>query len=102
MRSYKYTSALLLLCLLAPPLATADSVPAVLNQARAVYKQADALQGAWLSTGKLIKDAEQALQKGDTDSARRLAKRARTEAQLSLEQAKEQQQHWAEPPYIRQ
>jgi Rad3-related DNA helicase len=97
-----YSSALLLLCLLAPPVHADDGVRTILDEARAIDNQANALQGAWVTTEQLIKNAEQALKKGDTKTALHLAKKARTEAQLSLSQAKDQQKNWAEPPYIRQ
>lgn len=101
MRVTRFSSLLLLFCLLAPPLHADDNVHAILNEARAIDKQADAAQGAWLSTGELIKKAEQALQKGDTQMATQLAKKARMQAQQSLIQARDQQKNWAEPPYIR-
>lgn len=102
MRISIYSSALFLLCLLAPAAHAGDSVHAILDEARVIDKQADTLHGAWLSTGKLIKKAEQTLKSGDTKTALQLAKKARIQAQLSLRQAKDQQKHWAVPPYLRE
>ena len=84
-----------------PMLSAAESVDTVLAQARDYYQQADKLQGAWLSTEKLIKKAQQALQHGDQTKARQLAQQARHEAKLSLNQARDQAKNWREPAYIK-
>ena len=73
----------------------------VLTEAREMYKKADSLQGAWISTGKIIKQTEKALQTNKKSIALKLAKKARKEARLSYEQATEQLQNWSEPSYIR-
>lgn len=86
---------------LATPAFAADTADAVLNEAKGLFKQANDLQGAWVTTEKLIKEAEQALKKGDQKTALQLAKKAKMEADLSITQAKEQVKNWAEPPYVR-
>lgn len=78
----------------------AESVNDILKETKVLYKKADKLQGAWVTTGKLIKKAEAALKKGDKSNALKLAKTARLEAKLSVAQAEDQVKHWAEPPYI--
>lgn len=78
-----------------------ESVNDVLKETKALYKKADKLQGAWLTTGKLIKKAEAALKKGNKAKALKLAKKAKTEARMSIAQAEEQATKWAEPSYIK-
>ena len=85
-----------------PATVTADAPEAVLNEAKALFKQANDLQGAWISTEELIKKAEEALKKGDNNAATQLAIKAREEAQASVLQANDQLKNWSEPPYIRQ
>ena len=78
-----------------------ESVNDVLEETKALYKKADKLQGAWVTTGKLIKKAEVALKKGNKAKALKLAKKAKTEARMSIAQAEEQATKWAEPSYIK-
>lgn len=101
MRHFIFSLILLPLLLVTLPALADNSAQAILNEAKAVFKQADELQGAWVTTEKLIKGAEEALKKGDTKAAMQLATKAKVEADMSLAQAKEQQKNWAEPPYIR-
>ena len=79
----------------------AESVNNVLEETKALYKKADKLQGAWLTTGKLIKKAEAALKKGNKSKALKLAKKAKAEAKMSIAQVEEQATKWAEPSYIK-
>ena len=78
----------------------AESANDVLKETKVLYKKAAKLQGAWVTTGKLIKKAEAALKKGDKANALKLAKKARLEAGLSIAQAEEQAKNWSEPAYI--
>jgi len=86
--------------LMSPLTQAAESVNDVLKEAKALHKKADTLQGAWVTTAKLIKKAEATLKKGDKTKALKLAKMARLEARSSIAQAKAQAKNWAEPPYI--
>ena len=79
----------------------AESVHDVLQETKALYKKADKLQGAWVTTGKLIKKAEAALKKGKKRSALKLAKKAKKEALMSIVQAEAEATKWAEPSYIK-
>ena len=72
----------------------------VLTEARELHKKADNLQGAWLTTEKLIKQADKALNNKKI-IALQLANKARKEARLSYSQAKDQLQNWSEPSYIK-
>lgn len=87
--------------LFTPVLHAEESVSDVLIETKALYKKADTLQGAWTTTGKLIKKAEAVANKGDKSKALTLAKKARQEARLSIAQAEEQAKNWAEPAYIK-
>jgi hypothetical protein len=81
--------------------ASDQQVKKAIADAKAEFKQAIAVQGGWTSTEKLLKNAEQSLAKGDKDTALKLAKQAKHEAKLSIDQAKTQQKKWSEPAYIR-
>jgi hypothetical protein len=83
-----------------PTIWAAETADQVLKETKVLYEKAEKLQGAWVTTGKLIKEAEVALKKGDQASALKLADKARTEARLSITQAEEQAKNWTEPPYI--
>lgn len=78
----------------------AESVNDILKETKALYKKADKLQGAWLTTGKLIKKSEAELKKGNKHKALKLAKKAKAEAAMSIAQAEAQATKWAEPSYI--
>lgn len=86
--------------LFSPTLLAAESAKSVLTETKTLFKKADKLQGAWITTGKLIKKAEAALKKGDKAKSLKLAKKARLEARMSISQAEEQLKNWAEPSYI--
>ncbi len=98
----KFTSIILfsVLFLFSPVIHAAESISDVLKETKMLYKNAAKLQGAWVTTGKLIKKAEAALKKGDKSTATKLANKARTEAKLSIAQAEEQAKNWTEPSYI--
>lgn len=87
--------------LFCPALQAAESTNDVLKETKVLYKKAAELQGAWVTTGKLIKKAEAALKKGSGAKALKLAKKARLEARMSIAQAEEQAKNWAEPAYIK-
>ncbi len=78
-----------------------ENASKILGEARNFYKQADELQGAWISTGKLIQRAEQAIKSGNREAALKMAKKARFEAKHSLEQARDQLTNWSEPSYLK-
>ena len=78
-----------------------ENADKILSETKELYKQAVKLQGAWVTTDKLIKNAQKAIKEGDQVTALKLAKKAKVEALLSIEQAEHQAKHWAEPAYIR-
>lgn len=77
-----------------------ESANDVLRETKVLYKKADQLQGAWTTTGKLIKQTEDELKKGNKTTALKLAKKAKKEAVMSIAQAEQQATQWAEPLYI--
>ena len=91
-----------LLLLFLPVLSyAANTAQQILNDAIVINKKADALQGAWISTQNLIKKAKVAITSKNNNEALKIAKKAKSEAQLSLQQAQEQLKNWAEPPYVK-
>ncbi len=78
----------------------ANDVTQAITEAKAAQKKADALEGGWVSTDKLIKKAEQAAAKGDNKKALQLAEKAKKEAKLAQAQAEHEQKHWTPPPYL--
>jgi hypothetical protein len=76
-------------------------VAKAIDAAKAAFEKAVAEQGGWVSTKKLIKDAELTAAKGDTDKAKHLADRAKHEAELSYQQALNEKKAWSEPDYIK-
>ena len=66
-----------------------DGVAAAIAAAEAALKKADAVGGGWRDTEKLIKEAKAALEKGELDSAMKLAKTAAEEGKLGEQQAME-------------
>jgi hypothetical protein len=74
-------------------------VQKAITAAKAAQKKADDLQGGWVSTDALIKQAEKAAAKGDNKTAMELASKARREAELAHAQAEYERQHWSPPPY---
>jgi len=83
-----------------PAVSAVESSKSVLSESKILFKKADKLQGAWVTTWKLIKKAEAAIKKGNQKEGLKLAKKARSEARMSIEQAEEQLKNWVEPPYI--
>ncbi|MDH5409473.1 MAG: hypothetical protein OEY00_12750 [Gammaproteobacteria bacterium] len=103
MKKYIHYIAIIgLLSVMVVPVQAAASASAVLAEAKQLFKKADKMQGAWVTTDKLIKKAEAAMKKGDKKAALKLATKAKQEAQLSITQAEEQLKNWSEPSYIRQ
>ncbi len=95
-----YITILGVVLFLSPVLHAKESVEKILMETKMLYKKAAKIQGAWVTTGKLIKKSEAALKKGDRPTAEKLANKARVEVRLSIKQAEEQAQKWSEPSYI--
>lgn len=68
--------------------------------AKAAQKMADSLQGAWVTTDKLIEQAEKANDEGEKERALKLANKAQREAELAYAQADHERKHWSPPPYL--
>ena len=81
-------------------LLVANLITAV-EEAKAAYKKADSVKGAWTNTPKLIKKAEAAAAKGDKAKALELAEKAKKEAELGYKQAVHERENWSPPPYAR-
>ncbi|MCP4702282.1 MAG: hypothetical protein GY862_36300 [Gammaproteobacteria bacterium] len=91
----------IILCLSGNVYAGTDAeVQGAIDAAKAASQKADAVQGAWLNTGKLIKKAEAAAAGGNKSLALKLAKKARKEAELARAQAIYEYKHWTPPPYL--
>lgn len=99
-KNITFFSLLSVVFLYCPLTQAAESIHDVLQETKALYKKADKLQGAWTTTGKLIKKAEVALKKGNKEKALNLAKKAKVEAEMSIAQAQDQARKWSEPSYI--
>lgn len=80
-----------------PKVAKAESMIASADKAR---KQAASVDGEWRDTGKIIKQAEAALQAGDTLKAMQLAAKAHQQAVLGYQQAMDQKDLQM-PSYLR-
>ncbi len=68
--------------------------------AKAAQQKADSLQGAWVTTDKLIEQAETASAEGKKEEALKLAGKAQREAELAYAQADHERKHWSPPPYL--
>lgn len=71
-----------------------------IGAAKAAQDKADSLQGAWVTTDKLIEQAEKANAEGNEEKAIELANKAQREAELAYAQADHERQHWSPPPYL--
>lgn len=78
---------------------SAADVQKAIAAAKTAQNKADDLQGGWISTDALIKQAEKVAAKGDNKKALELAAKARREAGLAQAQAEHERQHWSPPPY---
>ena len=66
-----------------------DTAPAdqAISAAEAARKKAASVGGEWRDTGKLIKKAKAAAEKGDSEKAVKLATEARKQGELGYQQA---------------
>lgn len=91
----------MLLCLNVPVWAVDEAqVKQAIEDAKNAFNKAVAEQGGWVSTSKLLKDAQLNAAKGDKQKALELAKQARREAELSYAQSAKQKENWSEPEYL--
>lgn len=72
-----------------------------IEQAKQAQDKAASLNGGWVTTDKLIQQAEAALAKGEDNKAVALAEEAKQDAELAYAQAKNQSEHWSVPPYAK-
>ena len=90
------------LCLSAPAWAVDEQqVKQTIEEAKNAFDKAVAEQGGWVSTSKLLKDAQLSAAKGEPQKALDLASQAKREADLSYAQSVAQKQNWSEPEYLR-
>jgi hypothetical protein len=73
-----------------------------IEAAKTAFEKAVAEQGGWVSTKKLLTDAQLSAAKGNQQKAMELANRAKREAELSYAQSVKQKQNWSEPAYLGQ
>ena len=76
-------------------------VQKAVEMAKQTFEKAVKEQGGWVDTKKLIKSAELSATKGDKKNALKLAEQARREAELSYQQALNQEKNWSEPAYLK-
>ena len=76
------------------------NVQQVIAAAKATQKKAGSLQGAWVTTDKLIEQAEKASAEGEKEKALKLAIKAQREAELAYAQADHERKNWSPPPYL--
>lgn len=62
--------------------------------ADAARKKAASMNYEWRDTGKILKQAKKAADKGDYQTAEKLANKARMQGEMAVAQAKEQEQLW--------
>ena len=93
-------SAIVILCALSGVQAGEADTQKAIDSAKAAQKKADSLHGGWVTTDKLIKQAEKANAAGDKEKALKLAKKAHKEAELAYVQAEHEREHWSPPPYL--
>jgi histidyl-tRNA synthetase len=70
------------------------SFNATYEAADAARKQAASMSYEWRDTGKMLKKAREAADKGDYASANKLAMKAQMQGKMAVAQAKEQEQAW--------
>jgi hypothetical protein len=92
---------IVVLCLSAPVGAVDEQqVKQAIEQAKSAFDKALAEQGGWVSTSKLLKDAELNATKGEKQKALELASQAKREAELSYALSVKQKETWSEPAYL--
>ena len=67
--------------------ATAADAQMMIEQAEKSRKRAASVEGEWRDTGKIIKQAQAALKKGEYDEAMKLAKKAKMQGEMGYQQA---------------
>jgi hypothetical protein len=77
--------------LLADPAAAS---PSLVEQAEAARKEADALGFEWRDTAKLIKQAREALDKGQKEESDKLASLALLQGKAAVAQARSTEKNW--------
>jgi hypothetical protein len=82
--------------LLADPAAAVPAAPssALIDQAEAARKEADALGYEWRDTASLIQSAREALQKGDQAESDKLASKALLQARAGKAQGQYMAKNW--------
>ena len=72
------------------PTTTKDDAMAAINMAKQEQAKANKVNFEWRDTGKIIKQAEEALKKEDYATAVKLANKAKTQGMLAQQQYEEQ------------
>lgn len=92
----------LIFCLSMPAWAVDEQqVKQAIEEAKNSFDKAVAEQGGWVSTSKLLKDAQLSAAQGKQQKALELANQAKREAELSYAQSAKQKDNWSEPDYLR-
>jgi histidyl-tRNA synthetase len=77
-----------------PVSADEKSFNAAYEAAESARKKAASLNYEWRDTGKMLKKAKKSADKGDYETAEKLAKKARMQGEMAVAQAHEQEQLW--------
>ncbi len=88
------TVALLAVILSSGELRAESTAKELIKQAEAAQKDAADIGYEWLGTGALIKNAQDALEKGQEQEARNFAQRALREGKLAFEQGQNMKKNW--------
>jgi hypothetical protein len=96
-------SVLALSCLFTAPLiAGGDSFESALKAAKEAQKKAASVGGEWRDVGKFLKKAEKAAKDGDAKKAMKLVKKATSQCELGIAQAKAESEKPIEfPSYMK-
>ena len=70
------------------------SFKATYDAAESARKKAASMKYEWRDTGKMLKKAKEAADKGDYKTAEKLAKKAKMQGEMAVAQANEQEQLW--------
>ena len=98
MRKIAYITAVmgasLLVACVGNTVADEKSFNASYEAAEAARKKAASVKYEWRDTAKILKQAKKAADKGDYETAEKLANKARMQGEMAVAQAKEQEQLW--------
>ena len=87
-------ASLLVACAGTPVSADEKSFNATYEAAQSARKQAASMSYEWRDTAKMLKKAKKSADKGDYETAEKLARKAKMQGEMAVAQAHEQEQLW--------